>query len=165
MTKTEFVIEPGKQEVVITHEYNAARELVFKTLTDPKLIPKWWGPQKYNTIVDKMDVRAGGVWRFVSRDAQGNVFAFHGVYHQVLPPEKLVYTFEFEGAPGHVSLETVVLEEQNGKTISNDNVVFQSVEDRDGMVQHGMQEGATESINRFSALLERICNVTRWNNI
>ncbi len=69
MTRTNLVAEPGKQEIVITQVFDAPRERVFKTCTDPTLIPQWWGPRSLTTTVDAMDVRAGGIWRFVQRDA------------------------------------------------------------------------------------------------
>lgn len=147
--------EPGKQELVLTRVIDAPRETVFKAMIDPTLIPNWWGPRRYETIVDKMDVRPGGIWRFINRDAAGNEYAFKGVYHEILSPERLVYTFEFEGAPGHVSLETVTLEEYGGKTKSTDKVVYQSVEDRDEMLRAGMAEGARETMDRFAELVEK----------
>jgi uncharacterized protein YndB with AHSA1/START domain len=153
MTKTDFIAEPGKQAVVIMRIFDAPRELVFKAVTDPDLVPQWWGPKSRTTIVDKMAVRPGGVWRFVQRDQDGNEYAFHGVYHEVVPPERLVYTFEFEGMPGHVLLETVTFEEQDGKTRMTDTTVFQSVEDRDGMLKSGMKEGSAVSTDRFVELL------------
>jgi len=78
MTKTNLIAEPGKQEIVITRIFDAPRELVFKVFTDPNLMPEWWGPKSLTTTVDKMEVRPGGVWRFVHRDADGNEYAFHG---------------------------------------------------------------------------------------
>jgi uncharacterized protein YndB with AHSA1/START domain len=95
----------------------------------------------------------GGNWRYVQRDADGNAYAFRGVYHQVLSPERLVCTFEFEGMPGHVLLETVTFEEQDGKTKLTDQAVFQTLEDRDGMLRTGMEQGAAESMDRFAELL------------
>lgn len=155
MGKTTITAEPGKQEIVITRVFDAPRDLVFKTVTDPSLIPQWWGPAKYATVVDKMDVRPGGQWRFVQRDAEGNQWAFHGFYHEVVAPERVVQTFEFEGFPGHVSLETSRLEEQDGKTLMTNTAVYQSVEDRDGMVQSGMEGGARELMERLAALVEK----------
>src|SRR3712207_1523912 len=102
MSKTEFIAEPGKQTITMRRVFDAPRELVFKTYTDPQAIPHFWGPKNLTTIVDKMEVRAGGIWRFVQRDAEGNEFAFHGVYHDIVAPEWMVGTFEFEGMPGHV---------------------------------------------------------------
>ena len=151
--KTIILAIPGKQEVVITRSFDAPRELVFKIMIDPNLIPQWWGPKYLTTIVDKMEVRQGGIWRFVQRDPEGNEYAFHGVYHEILPPERMVYTFEFEGMPGHVLLETVRFEDQDGRTKMIDHSVFQSVEDRDGMVQSGMEVGAIETMDRLAELL------------
>ncbi len=111
-------------KIVVTRVFDASRELVFKACTDSNLIPQWWGPKEYDTSVDAMDVRPGGVWRYVQRGPDGE-FAFKGVYHTVMPPERLVYTFEFEGMPGHVMLETVTFEEQNGKTKMTVADVFQ----------------------------------------
>ena len=98
-------------------------------------------------------MRPGGKWRYIQHDSSGNEYAFHGFYHQVLSPERLVYTFEWEGMPGHISLETISLENQAGKTLLTDVLVFQSVADRDGMYQSGMKAGVTEFIERLSELL------------
>ncbi len=162
MTKhnqTTITAEPGKQEILITREFDAPRELVFKAFTDPNLLPQWWGPRYLSTIVDKMDVRPGGQWRFINRDAEGNEFAFHGVYHQVLAPERIIDTFEFEGLPetGHVTLETLKLEElPGGRTRFTSQSVFQSVADRDGALQSGMQEGINDTYDRLAELLKKM---------
>jgi len=74
--------------------------MVFKAYTDPSIIPHWWGRRRLTTMVDKMDVRPGGVWRFVQRGPDGHEYAFNGVYREIVPPERLVQTFEFEGMPG-----------------------------------------------------------------
>lgn len=153
MSKLNLIAEPGKQEIFMTRVFDAPRELVFKAHTDPNLIPKWWGLRSNTTTVDKMEVRQGGLWRFVQRDADGNEFAFHGVYHAIVSPERLVHTFEFEGIPGHVLLETVTFEEHDGKTKLTDQSVFQSVEDRDGMLHSGMEGGAVETLDRLAELL------------
>jgi uncharacterized protein YndB with AHSA1/START domain len=153
MTKLDIVVPPGKQEIIITRIFDAPRALVFKAFTDPVLIPKWWGPASLTTIIDKMDVKPGGIWRYVQHDADGNEFAFHGAYHDVSAPERLVYTFEWEGLPGHALLETVIFEEHGGKTQVTDTSVFQTVEDRDGMVANGMEGGASDSMDRMAELL------------
>src|SRR5881392_3757958 len=140
---TTISAEPGKQEILITREFDAPRELVFKACTAPNLIPQWWGPRSLSTEVDKMDVRPGGQWRFINRDAEGKEYAFHGVYHEVLAPVRVIDTFEFEGLPetGHVTLETMKLEElPGGRTKLIAQSVFQSVADRYGMLQSGMEE-------------------------
>ena len=148
------VTTPSDREIVLTRAFDAPRELVFKAMTDPNAIPKWWGPRRYETIVDKMDVRPGGAWRFINRGADGTEFAFHGEYREIVPPERLVYTFEFEGAPGQVSLETITLEERDGKTLSIDRVVFDSKEARDATIASGMEGGAAESMDRLAELVE-----------
>jgi uncharacterized protein YndB with AHSA1/START domain len=156
MPETTFVAEPGKHAVVLTHVVDAPRELVFKTITDPSLIDEWWGPRELTTKVEKMDVRPGGMWRFVQKDPNGNEFAFWGLYHTVLPNEKLAYTFEFEGMPGHVMMETVTFEDLDGMTKVTDSPVFQTVEDRDMTLKSGMERGARESMARFDELIARI---------
>jgi uncharacterized protein YndB with AHSA1/START domain len=156
MNETHFTVEPGKHAIKITRLFDAPPQLVYKAYTDPQLVPQWWGPRRYTTTVDRMEVHQGGIWRYVQRDSAGNEFAFHGVYHDAIAPERLVYTFEFEGMPGHIALETVTLANQSGKTLVTDLMVFQSVEDRDGMVQSGMQEGASESLDRIAELLVRV---------
>lgn len=98
----------------------------------------------------------GGIWRYVQSDADGNEYAFRGVYHQVASPEQLIYTFEFEGMPGHVLLETITFEDHNGKTRIIDLSVFQSVADRDGMIQSGMEGGAQDTWDRFEELLKTL---------
>lgn len=155
MAKINLIAEPGKQEIIITSTLDAPRDLVFKAYTDPNAIPQWWGPRGLTTVVDQMDVRPGGIWRFVHRDAEGNEYGFHGVYHDVVSPERIVSTFEFEGMPGHVLLATMTFEEQDGKTKLTDASVFQSVEDRDGMLQSGMEGGASESMDRLEELLAK----------
>jgi uncharacterized protein YndB with AHSA1/START domain len=144
---------PSEREIVMTRVFNAPRELVFKAYTDPELIPRWWGPRRYTTTVDKMDVRVGGVWRFVQRDAAGNMYAFNGAYREIVPPERLSYTFEFEGQPGHILVETVIFEEHDGQTKVTVTGSFESVEDRDGMLHSGMEAGANESNDRLAELL------------
>jgi uncharacterized protein YndB with AHSA1/START domain len=156
---TTISAEPGKQEIAITREFDAPRELVFKACTDPKLIPQWWGPRYLSTEVDKMDVRPGGQWRFINRNAEGNEYAFHGVYHEILAPERIIDTFEFEGLPetGHVALETMKLEElPGGRTSLTTQSIFQSVADRDGALQSGMEEGVKDTYDRLAELLKKM---------
>jgi len=155
MNKLEYGLEivPGKQEIVGSRMFDAPRELVFKTMTDPKLIPQWWGPRRHTTTVDEMEVRPGGRWRYVLHDPDGNENSFRGVYHDLTAPERMIYTFEWEGAPGHVLLETITLEDVGGKTKLTDLLVFQSVADRDGMVQNGMESGAKETMDRLEELV------------
>ncbi len=143
---------PSDTEILITREFDAPRDVVFKAMTDPALIPQWWGPRKYETIVDTMDVRPGGAWRFINR-GDGQEFAFRGEYREVRAPERIVQTFEFEPLPGHISIETAVFTEQNGRTLMTTHTRFASKEDRDGMIASGMESGLRESHDRFAELL------------
>src|SRR2546421_10417513 len=115
MSKAVLTAEPAQHDIVMTRVFDAPRELVFKAYTDPAQVSQWWGLRSHTTRVDAMDVRPGGTWRFVDRDPDGNEYGFHGVYHEVAPPERLVSTFEFEGMPGHVVLETVTFEDVQGE--------------------------------------------------
>lgn len=153
MSKHTVIAEPGSHMVVLKREFDAPRELVFKAMTEPQLLAQWWGMRNTVTTVDKMETKHGGRWRFVDHDAEGNEYAFRGVYHEVSSPERLVYTFEFEGMPGHVLLETITFEEKDGKTVITDSSVFQSVEARDGMIEAGMESGAAESFEMLDELL------------
>jgi uncharacterized protein YndB with AHSA1/START domain len=152
-----IIAEPGKQEILITGELDAPRELVFKAYTDPNLYSQWVGPRGLIMKIDRFDPRSGGTWRYIHKDKDGNEFAFHGIYHEVLAPERIIDTFEFEGLPekGHVSFETIRFEElDGGRTKFAIQAVFQSVADRDGMLQSGMEKGVRESYERLAELLE-----------
>ena len=105
----------GDREIVMTRVFDAPRERLFQAYTDPKLIPRWWGPARYTTAVDRMDLRPGGTWRYVHRGADGSEYAFRGEYREIVPPERLVSTFEFEGLPGHVSVDTASFEDLGEK--------------------------------------------------
>jgi uncharacterized protein YndB with AHSA1/START domain len=156
--KAKLIAEPGKQDFILTRVFDASRDRVFKAFIDPRLYIQWIGPSKYTTILEKFEPRNGCSWRYTQKDKDGNQFAFHGVYHEVLAPSRLIDTFEFEGLPetGHVSLETATFEELPGvKTLLKVHSVFQSVGDRDGMIQSGMEEGVNESFDRLEALLKR----------
>jgi len=157
--QTVFSFEPGKQEIVITREFDAPRELVFRAYTDPKLYVQWLGPRDLTMELETFEPRSGGRWRYVHIDGQGNRFGFHGVNHEVTAPERIIGTFEYEGLPekGHVILETVKFEAlPRGRTRVTTQSVFQSVADRDGMVQAGMEHGVTDSHDRLDEILQKL---------
>src|SRR5215207_6059321 len=99
-TNATTVTTPAEREVATERVFNAPRDRVFAAFTDPELIPQWWGPRGVTTIMDRMDVRPGGDWRFVHRNSDGSETAFRGTYREVTPPERIVNTFEWEGMPG-----------------------------------------------------------------
>jgi uncharacterized protein YndB with AHSA1/START domain len=156
MTKTEITAEPGLPMIIITREFDAPRELVFRAHTDPDLLVRWLGPRDLSLTVDRYEVRNGGTWRYVNSDADGNTAGFHGVFHGDPSPDAIVQTFEFEGAPGHVCLLTVTFAERDGKTLLRSVSSFQSVEDRDAMVAAGMERGVRDSDERLAELLARL---------
>ena len=157
--QTKVTAEPGKQELFITREFDAPRELVFKAHTDPDLYARWLGPRDLTTTIETFEPVSGGRWRFIQKDKDGNEFGFHGVNHDVTVPERIIGTFEFEGLPesGHVILETTKFEAlPGGRTRVTTQSVYQSIEDRDGMVQAGMESGAVDSYARLDELLEKL---------
>lgn len=156
--KTSIIAEPGKQDIMVTREFDAPRELVFKAFTDPQLYVQWLGPRDLTMTLETFEPKSGGSWRYIHRDKEGNEYAFHGVNHEVTAPERIIGTFEFEGLPeqGHVTLETARFEALPGdRTRLTVQSVFQSVEDRDGMLQSGMEGGMNDSYARLDELLEK----------
>jgi uncharacterized protein YndB with AHSA1/START domain len=154
MEKSNLVVDRPTLAISMSRVFNASREMVWKVYTDPKLVPEWWGPKHLTTTVEKMEVRVGGIWRYIQKDPQGNEYAFNGVYREVTPPERLVYTFEFEPMAGHISTDTLLFDAlPGGKTKITATTTFKSLEDLKGMLQSGMESGAVESWDRLEALL------------
>jgi uncharacterized protein YndB with AHSA1/START domain len=142
--------------VVFTHDYDAPRDLVFETWTDKDLIPSWWGSEGFTTVVEKMEVKPAGAWRFIQRDAAGKEYAFHGIYHDVSRPCRIVSTYEYEGMPGKVILDTITFDELPGsKTRLTSYSVFQSKDDLDGMLEENMEDGSKKSYERLGDLLSK----------
>jgi uncharacterized protein YndB with AHSA1/START domain len=144
------------REIRFERTFDAPRELVFRAYTDPALIPQWWGPGYLTTIVEVMEVWPGGRWRYIQRDPDGNEYAFHGEYREVMPPERLVSTFVFEGEPTQMMVDSATFEDLGGKTrltvVSSTN----NPEALKGMLESGMQEGANETYDRLAALVAEL---------
>ncbi len=156
--QTRITADPGKQEIFITREFDAPRELVFRAHTDPELYTQWLGPRGFTMTLEKFEPRNGGEWRYFSVGDDGMKYAFHGVYHEVLAPQRIISTFEFEGLPetGHVILSTATFEALSAqRTRLTSQSVFQSVADRDGMVQSGMERGVNEGYERLDEILAK----------
>lgn len=156
--QTKIIAEKGVQELFISREFEAPRELVFQAFADPELLVQWLGPRDMSMSIDHIDNRTGGSYRFLHCNAGGQEFGFNGVIHDVTAPERMIRTFEFEGLPerGHVSLETATFEAlPNGRTKLVIHSVFKSVADRDGMVMSGMERGVVDSHERLDELLEK----------
>jgi uncharacterized protein YndB with AHSA1/START domain len=156
--KTEIKAEPGKQELYIVREFEAPRELLFRAYTEADLYEKWVGPKEMKMSVEKMDAVAGGSFRFV-HERDGHKYTFFGVYHDVTEPERIIGTFEFDGLPerGHVIMGTTKFEElPNGRSRLIHQSVFQSVQDRDGMIASGMERGVSDGYEKLDVLLEKM---------
>jgi uncharacterized protein YndB with AHSA1/START domain len=153
------ITTPAEREIRVERVFDAPRDTVFATFTNPDLIPEWWGPRGMTTIVDKMDVRAGGSWRFVMKGADGSESGFRGTYREVTPPERIVQTFEWEPMAGHVSVETATfeeLEDDPSRTKVTTVSIFHTTEERDGMLASGMEGGLNETYQRLDEVLERL---------
>ncbi len=141
-------------QIQAVRDFDAPRELVFRAHTDPELIKKWWGARSFQMVFIKVDLRVGGQWRFVQRNEAGEEFAFRGEYREIVAPERLVNTFEWEAMPGHITVDAMVLEEiAPGKTRLTTTSTFSSKEDRDGMLGSGMEDGANETWEQLEELL------------
>lgn len=157
MGKNNLIVEREQMAFTMSRVFDAPRELVWKVYTDPALVPQWWGQRNSVTTVDKMDVQVGGEWRYVEKDAQGNEYAFRGVYKEVLAPERLIYTFEFEPMAGHVSTDDLTFVAlPDGTTRIDCRTTFDSLADLEGMLQSGMEEGSTQTWDRLEELLTQV---------
>jgi uncharacterized protein YndB with AHSA1/START domain len=157
--KTVITADPGKQELFITREFDFPRELVFRAHTDADIYVRWLGPRDLTMSLETFEPVSGGRWRYIQQDQDGKEYGFHGVNHDVTAPERIIGTFEFEGLPesGHVILETTKFEAlPGGRTRVTTQSVFQSVEDRDGMVAAGMESGVVDSYERLDEILENM---------
>lgn len=145
----------SEREFVLEYTFDAPAAKVFAAYTDPKIVPKWWANKGHTLRVDKMDVRPGGAWRFVQRQGDGPEMAFRGVYREVKPVTRLVYTFAAEADPSHEIVATVELQEADGKTLLTLTNLCASKVHRDGMLQYGAEAGANVAWARLAALLAR----------
>jgi uncharacterized protein YndB with AHSA1/START domain len=134
----------------MTRVFDAPRQLVFEAHTRPEHVRHWWGMRGSTLALCEMDLRPGGAWRFVERQADGNEYGFRGEYREIVPPERLVHTFEFEGLPGHIAVVTTTFEEKRGRTLLTSTTRFDTREDRDGMLQSGAEQGAAQTWERLA---------------
>ena len=152
---TTITAEPGLPFVDIVREFDAPAEVVFRAHTDPELFARWIGPRNYTTEIIEYEATTGGRWQYVSRGQGDEAYGFRGVFHTVEPNTRIIQTFEFDGAPGFVSLGTLTLEEVDGRTRLAIHEVYPSVEARDAAVASGMEYGVKEGYERLDELLAR----------
>ena len=145
---------PSDLEIVMTRVFDAPRDLVFEAHSSCEHLSRWWAPRGYEIAGCEVDFRPEGSWRIVQRGPDGEEYAFRGDYREIVRPERIVWTFEFEGMPGNVFVETMTFEEHDGKTTLASTSVFDSVEARDGMLESGMESGAVETYDRLDEYLE-----------
>jgi uncharacterized protein YndB with AHSA1/START domain len=150
---TAALTTPGEREIRVERVFDARRDRVFAAYTDPRLIPQWWGPRGTTTTVEEMDPVSGGRWHFSVRDSDGGETGFRGTYREVTPPERLVQTFEWDGLPGHVSVDTAVFEELGEQTKVVLTSIFHTGQERDGMIESGMEKGLGETYDRLDEVL------------
>ena len=144
----------GLPFVDIVREFDAPVDAVFRAHRDPELVRRWLGPNGYEMTIERWDFRPQGAYRYVHTDPEGNAYGFNGTFHSIRENEFAVQTFEFEGAPDVVSLDSMTFEDLGGgRTRLHGHSVFPSVEARDAMVEHGMATGVTEGYERLDALL------------
>jgi uncharacterized protein YndB with AHSA1/START domain len=143
---------PSDREIRIERIFNAQRDRVWRAMTDPKLAAQWWSSGE-KLVIERMEVERGGHWRFVSHGPEG-VHGFGGRYREVTPQERIVYTFEWDGMPGYVCLETVTLEDLgDGRTKLVTTSLFYTTEERDGMLRSGMEQGVHASYAALDKVL------------
>lgn len=156
MTEIQVTAEPGVPQIRMSRAFDAPRDVVYRAFTEPDLLVQWLGPRRLTMEVDRFDLRDGGTWRYLHKEEDGTAYGFHGVFHGTPSVDGIVQTFEFEGYPGHVQMDTATFEDRDGGTVVHVNSVFQSVEDRDGMLQSGMKEGVSEGFDQLDDLLAKL---------
>lgn len=145
----------GERHIVLTRTFNAPRSLVWRAMSQPEHIIRWWGPHSHANKVLHFDWRVGGSWRIQSSMADGTIIIFHGEYREIEPEWKTVQTFAVEGMyDGAYSVENLTLEEVDGKTIYKVVSVLPDVAARDGMMASGMEIGVVQGFERLDAILE-----------
>jgi uncharacterized protein YndB with AHSA1/START domain len=163
MATTRVTAPAGTPFIEVEREFDAPRELVFRAWTDPKLLVRWLGPKRLEMRVDYWELdEHGGKYRYIHWGETGEEHAFHGSFHRTTAdPFTLLQTFEYEGAPGYVSLDELRLVEEGGRTIAKLRSVHQTVEARDAMVGAGMSEGMNDGFDKLDELLAGELAATR----
>jgi uncharacterized protein YndB with AHSA1/START domain len=151
-TGTATVTLPTDEQILITRAFEAPKHLVYKAWTTPELVNRWWSGRQGRVTSAEIDLRVGGLWRFVMVASGGYEVAFHGVYHEIVPEERIVSTEVFEGMPDAEALDTVTFTEVDGRTTLTLLVQHASKEHRDAHIDSGMETGMQESFD----LLEQV---------
>jgi uncharacterized protein YndB with AHSA1/START domain len=151
-TRKATVTTPTDRSIRIERVFDAPRDRVWRAFTDPELVAQWWG-RGNKLVIERLEVERGGHWRFVEHSPDG-IHGFEGRYREVTPPSRLVQTFEWDGMPGYVIIETIEFEEVgSGRTKVVNTSLFYATEERDGMLASGMEEGLNQSYAALDRLL------------
>lgn len=144
---------PNDREFTFEYTFDAPRALVWEVMYDPKHIPNWWGPARLRTVVDAMDFRVGGKYRFLQYEPDGTLHAFNGEYLEIIKPEHVLMTFTYEPWPDRVSRASHTLVERGGRTMLIAHQVFETQQERDNMLEGGAKSGYDEAMLRLAELL------------
>jgi len=151
-TGTATVTLPTDEQIMVVREFDAPRELVFRAWTEPDLVRRWWHANRGEIRSIEIDLRVGGRWRYVMVTPDGQEVAFHGVYREVVPGERLVATEVYEGMPDAEAVTTVTFDEQDGRTTATLLVQHARKKHRDAHVASGMEDGLQDALD----LLEQV---------
>jgi uncharacterized protein YndB with AHSA1/START domain len=149
------VTKTSDREARIERIFDAPRERVWRAMTDPELVAQWWG-RGNKLVIEKMELKRGGHWRFVEHSDHG-VHGFEGRYREVTPPSRMAMTFEWDGMPGYVAIDTVTLEDLgDGRTKVVSTSLFHTADELDGMLKSGMETGLNQSYEALDRLLAKL---------
>lgn len=144
--------KPSDREIRIERTFDAPRDRVWSAFTDPKLLAQWWG-RGNKLVIEKFELERGGHWRFVEHGPEGK-HGFEGRFREVTPKDRIVQTFEWDGMPAYVIIETLELTDLgDGRTKVVTLSLFHTTEERDGMLESGMEEGLNQSYEALDKLL------------
>lgn len=146
---------PADEQILITREFDAPKNLVYKAWTTPELVKRWWSGERGEVTLAEIDLRVGGTWRYVMT-GEGFEVGFHGEYQELVPNERIVSTEVFEGMPDAASLNTLTLTETDGRTLLTIVVQHSSKEHRDGHVNSGMEVGLQESLDALERVVRSL---------
>jgi uncharacterized protein YndB with AHSA1/START domain len=140
---------PADDQILITREFDAPKHLVYKAYTTPELVRRWWTGERGEMTSCEIDLRVGGMWRYVMIAHGEFEVAFHGEYREIVPNEKIVTTEVFEGVPDAEAVDHVSFTEENGRTTLTMLVQHRNQEDRDAHINSGMEGGMQEAMDRL----------------
>lgn len=153
---TAVVTLPTETQILITREFAAPRQLVYKAWTTPELIKRWWSGDRGEVTSIEVDLRVGGTWRYVMTANEGFEVAFHGEYRELVPDERIVSTEVFEGMPDAKAVDTLTLSEVDGRTTLTVLVDHSSREHRDAHIDSGMETGLQEALDHLEEVAESL---------